>query len=68
MLRFRAIGLEKIPTPMETPSNICLIETDDEKPIWLCVKHFKSNAIFVAKSKCMIDMDSDQSNHMRACV
>lgn len=37
-------------------------ELGDAKFAWLCVKHVKSNAIVIAKNKCMLGMGSGQPN------
>lgn len=41
-------------------------EMDDTKFAWLCVKHVKSNAIVIAKNKCMLGMGSGQPNRLES--
>ncbi|KMS99564.1 hypothetical protein BVRB_1g022600 [Beta vulgaris subsp. vulgaris] len=41
-------------------------ELDDAKFAWLCVKHVKSNAIVIAKNKCMLGMGSGQPNRVES--
>lgn len=41
-------------------------ELDDAKFAWLCVKHVKSNAIVIAKNKCMLGMGSGQPNRLES--
>ncbi|GLJ11869.1 hypothetical protein SUGI_0178910 [Cryptomeria japonica] len=41
-------------------------EMDDAKFAWLCVKHVKSNAIVIAKNKCMLGMGSGQPNRVES--
>uniref|UniRef100_A0A0D6QYM1 MGS-like domain-containing protein n=1 Tax=Araucaria cunninghamii TaxID=56994 RepID=A0A0D6QYM1_ARACU len=41
-------------------------ELDDAKFAWLCVKHVKSNAIVIAKDKCMLGMGSGQPNRVES--
>ncbi|XP_048127483.1 bifunctional purine biosynthesis protein PurH [Rhodamnia argentea] len=41
-------------------------ELEDAKFAWLCVKHVKSNAIVIAKNKCMLGMGSGQPNRLES--
>ncbi|KAK9111378.1 hypothetical protein Scep_018897 [Stephania cephalantha] len=41
-------------------------ELSDAKFAWLCVKHVKSNAIVIAKNKCMLGMGSGQPNRVES--
>ncbi|GMH02693.1 hypothetical protein Nepgr_004532 [Nepenthes gracilis] len=41
-------------------------ELRDAKFAWLCVKHVKSNAIVIAKNKCMLGMGSGQPNRIES--
>ncbi|KAF7850767.1 hypothetical protein BT93_L5016 [Corymbia citriodora subsp. variegata] len=55
-IQFNAVS-EK--TPQES-------ELEDAKFAWLCVKHVKSNAIVIAKNKCMLGMGSGQPNRLES--
>ncbi|GAB2213487.1 hypothetical protein Drorol1_Dr00017791 [Drosera rotundifolia] len=41
-------------------------ELQDAEFAWLCVKHVKSNAIVIAKNKCMLGMGSGQPNRLES--
>ncbi|GAB2302156.1 hypothetical protein Dimus_036174 [Dionaea muscipula] len=41
-------------------------ELRDAEFAWLCVKHVKSNAIVIAKNKCMLGMGSGQPNRLES--
>ncbi|XP_021845084.1 uncharacterized protein [Spinacia oleracea] len=41
-------------------------ELGDAQFAWLCVKHVKSNAIVIAKNKCMLGMGSGQPNRLES--
>ncbi|GAB4854099.1 hypothetical protein Ancab_022682 [Ancistrocladus abbreviatus] len=41
-------------------------ELNDVEFAWLCVKHVKSNAIVIAKNKCMLGMGGGQPNRLES--
>ncbi|KAL9259050.1 Bifunctional purine biosynthesis protein PurH-like protein [Drosera capensis] len=59
-----------------TPENIKFNVVSEKRPsedelhdaefAWLCVKHVKSNAIVIAKNKCMLGMGSGQPNRLES--
>ncbi|KAL2931023.1 Bifunctional purine biosynthesis protein PurH [Bienertia sinuspersici] len=53
-IQFKVVS-EKCPTEKEL---------GDAKFAWLCAKHVKSNAIAIAKNKCMLGMGSGQPNRL----
>ncbi|XP_057518799.1 uncharacterized protein LOC130799646 isoform X1 [Amaranthus tricolor] len=55
-IQFKVVS-EKTPTEKEL---------GDAQFAWLCVKHVKSNAIVIAKNKCMLGMGSGQPNRLES--
>ncbi|XP_021863963.2 uncharacterized protein [Spinacia oleracea] len=55
-IQFKTVS-EKSPTEKEL---------GDVQFAWLCVKHVKSNAIVIAKNKCMLGMGSGQPNRLES--
>lgn len=55
-IQFKVVS-EKSPTEQEL---------GDAQFAWLCVKHVKSNAIVIAKNKCMLGMGSGQPNRVES--